>query len=187
MSFKIYTKVGDKGSTSLIGGTKVLKSNIRINSYGTVDELNAHIGLIIDSINDTNCIFILKEIQDRLFTIGSSLACDPNKDIALKIPDLKEGDITILENEIDRMETDLPPLKYFILPGGHTTISNIHIARCVCRRSERICVELKENNEFVEPIVLQYLNRLSDYLFVLARYISLQLNVQEVYWKPRSN
>lgn len=187
MSFKIYTKVGDKGNTSLIGGTKVLKSNIRINSYGTVDELNAHIGLIIDSINNAHCIFILKEIQDRLFTIGSSLACDPNKDIALKIPDLKEMDITILENEIDNMETELPPLKYFILPGGHPTISFIHIARCVCRRAERNCVALTENKEFVEPIVLQYLNRLSDYLFVLSRFISKQINVQEVYWKPRNN
>lgn len=185
MSFKIYTKVGDEGKTSLIGGTKVNKSDIRIESYGTIDELNAYIGLIIDNTKDSKSIQILQEIQDRLFTIGSALACDPNKDIALKIPDLLETDITLLENEIDAMQAMLPELKHFILPGGSTCVSFIHVARCVCRKAERICVLLKENNSFVEPKILKYLNRLSDYLFVLARFSLFLEKKEEVYWIPR--
>src|SRR5436190_8660209 len=121
MSLKIYTKAGDKGTTSLIGGTKVLKSDLRIEAYGTVDELNAYIGLCRDLVADDLCKKILRNIQDRLFTIGSSLACDPEKEPKLKIPDLKEQDIAVLEMEIDRMDEDLPKLKHFILPGGHPT------------------------------------------------------------------
>ena len=169
----------------MIGGTKVPKSHIRIEAYGTVDELNSYIGLVSDLLADEHSRVILKEIQDRLFTVGSSLACDPDKEPLMKIPDLKEADINLLENEIDRMNEILPPMKWFILPGGHTTISTLHIARCVCRRAERCCVLMQQQELFVEPLVIKYLNRLSDYLFVLSRYIGHLLNVTEIPWKPR--
>ena len=144
MAIKIYTKTGDLGKTSLIGGTKVPKSNIRIEAYGTIDELNSFIGLTADQLSHDPSKIILKEIQDRLFTIGSSLACDPDKETQLKIPDLKETDIELLENEIDKMNGELTVMKSFILPGGHATISHIHITRCVCRRAERCCVRLED-------------------------------------------
>lgn len=185
MAIKIYTKTGDLGKTSLIGGTKVPKSHIRIDTYGTVDELNSWIGVVGDYAIDANSKTILKEIQDRLFTVGSSLACDPEKEPLMKIPDLKEADITLLEKEIDQMNEELAPMKFFVLPGGHLAISQTHIARCVCRRAERCCVNMQEQNIFVEPLVIKYLNRLSDYLFVLSRYFSYQLNVSENPWKPR--
>lgn len=185
MALKIYTKTGDKGKTSLLGGTKVPKSHIRIESYGTVDELNSFIGLLNDHISDAHSKIILKEIQDRLFTIGSSLACDPEKMPSMKIPDLKEEDIKLLEKEIDKMNESLPPMKSFILPGGNVAVSTAHICRCVCRRAERICVAMQENKLFVDPLVIKYLNRLSDYLFVLARFIAHQLHVEEIPWKPR--
>jgi cob(I)alamin adenosyltransferase len=185
MALKIYTKTGDKGKTSLLGGIKVPKSHIRIESYGTVDELNSFIGLFNDHTSDAHSKIILKEIQDRSFTIGSSLACDPEKMPAMKIPDLKEGDIKLLEKEIDKMNESLPPMKSFILPGGHVAVSTAHICRCVCRRAERICVAMQENKLFVEPLVIKYLNRLSDYLFVLARFTAHQLHVEEIPWKPR--
>jgi len=185
MALKIYTKTGDLGKTSLIGGTKVPKSDLRIDSYGTVDELNSYVGLVADQISDAHSKTILKEIQDRLFTIGSSLACDPDKEPLQKIPDLKETDIVLLEKEIDAMNEVLPAMKFFILPGGHPTISTTHITRCVCRRAERLCVNMKEHELFVEPLVIKYLNRLSDYLFVLARYAGHLLNVAEISWKPR--
>jgi cob(I)alamin adenosyltransferase len=187
MAFKIYTKTGDLGKTSLIGGTKVPKSHLRIESYGTIDELNSYIGLVIDMITDNNSKIILKEIQDRLFTVGSSLACDPDKEPLMKIPDLKEQDIELLEKEIDKMNEVLPPMKSFILPGGHPAVSTAHVARCVCRRAERLCVNMQEHELFVEPLVIKYTNRLSDYLFVLARYIGHILNVEEIPWKPRVN
>lgn len=202
MSTKIYTKTGDKGATALIGGTKVSKSNERIEAYGAIDELNSFIGLLIDHLNVaatpppastpatpplfTATTLFLREIQDRLFTIGSSLACDPEKETKLKIPDLKEEDVLALENEIDRMEALLPPLKFFLLPGGHIAVSTTHIARCVCRRAERNCVRLQDDQLFIEPLVLRYLNRLSDYLFVLSRYAANQLHVPEIPWKPRT-
>jgi cob(I)alamin adenosyltransferase len=182
---KIYTRTGDKGSTSLIGGTKVLKSHIRIEAYGTVDELNSWVGLCRDLIRDEACRTILEEIQDRLFTIGSSLACDPDKEPKMKIPDLKSDDILLLEKEIDRMSEVLPAMKSFILPGGSVTVSNIHIARCVCRRAERCCVRIAEENLEIENILIIYLNRLSDYLFMLARYAAYLEGVGEVKWKPR--
>jgi len=182
MSVKIYTKIGDKGTTSLIGGTKVLKSDLRIEAYGTVDELNSYVGLCNDFLTDEHSKKILREIQDRLFTIGSSLACDPEKEPKMKIPDLKEEDVVLLEREIDKMNEVLPKMKSFILPGGHTTVSHIHVARCICRRAERCCVRL---NEQVDLFVLKYLNRLSDYLFVLARFASHLLNAEEIAWKPR--
>jgi cob(I)alamin adenosyltransferase len=185
MALKIYTKTGDKGKTSLIGGTKVPKNHIRIESYGTVDELNSYIGLLNDQLSDAPSKLVLREIQDRLFTIGSSLACDPDKEPALKIPDLKEEDIAFLEKEIDGMNEVLPTMKSFILPGGHVAVSSAHVVRCVCRRAERICVQMQENEMFIDPLVIKYLNRLSDYLFVLARYIAHQLEVEEIPWKPR--
>ena len=185
MAFKIYTKTGDLGKTSLIGGTKVSKSHLRIESYGTVDELNSYIGLVNDLLTDEHSKNILKEIQDRLFTIGSSFACDPEKEPLMKIPDLKEGDISLLETEIDSMNEVLPEMRSFILPGGHITVSTIHIARCICRRAERICVHLQQEDMFVEPLVIKYLNRLSDYLFVLSRYTAHLLQVAEVPWQPR--
>ena len=187
MALKIYTKTGDLGSTSLIGGTKVPKSHLRIESYGTIDELNSFIGLASDQINEESAKIILKEIQDRLFTIGSSLACDPEKEPLMKIPDLKETDVSMLEKEMDKMDEVLPRMKSFILPGGHPAISTLHITRCVCRRSERLCVNMQEHDLFVEPLVIKYLNRLSDYLFVLSRYIGHQLNIPEIAWKPRIN
>ncbi len=182
---KIYTKTGDKGTTSLIGGTKVFKNNIRIESYGTVDELNSYIGLCGDCIKDEKSKATLKEIQDRLFTIGSSLACDPDKEPLMRLPDLKETDITFLEQEIDRMNDALPPMKNFILPGGDIAVSHLHVARCVCRRAERICVAMQSNDLFIDGIVIKYINRLSDYLFVLARYIGKLHNAAEIAWKPR--
>ena len=185
MATKIYTKTGDKGKTSLIGGTKVPKSHIRIEAYGTVDELNSCIGLVSDHLSDAHTKTILKEIQDRLFTIGSSLACDPDKEPLMKIPDLKETDITLLENEMDAMNNILPPMKFFVMPGGHVAVSTTHIARCVCRRAERLCVNMQEHELFVEPLVIKYLNRLSDYLFVVSRYVAHLLKVAEIPWKPR--
>jgi cob(I)alamin adenosyltransferase len=185
MSLKIYTKTGDLGKTYLIGGTKVPKSHIRIDAYGTVDELNSYIGLVSDYSNDEHSRITLKEIQDRLFTIGSSLACDTEKEPKMKIPDLKESDIIYLEKEIDAMNKVLPPMKSFILPGGHIAVSTAHVARCVCRRAERCTVNMQEHEQFVEPLVIKYLNRLSDYLFVLSRYIGHQLNVIEIKWNPR--
>ena len=185
MAQKIYTKTGDAGKTSLIGGTRVSKSHLRIESYGTIDELNSYIGLMGDLITDEHSLQVLKEIQDRLFTIGSSLACDPEKEPMMKIPDLKEADVLLLEAEMDRMNEVLPVMKSFILPGGHPAVSTTHIARCVCRRAERVCVNLQEENLFVDALVIRYLNRLSDYLFVLSRYIVHLLKVEEVIWKPR--
>lgn len=185
MSLKIYTKSGDKGKTSLIGGTKVLKSDLRIEAYGTVDELNSFIGLSLDHLKPANIQNELPEIQDRLFTIGSSLACDPEKETKMKIPDLHETDVELLEKEIDKMNETLPAMKSFILPGGHVAISTLHVARCVCRRAERCCVKLvKKEKEVPEPVI-KYLNRLSDYLFVLARFAAHQLKAEEIPWKPR--
>jgi len=187
MSTKIYTKTGDLGKTTLIGGTRVPKSHLRIESYGTVDELNSFIGFLDDQLTDERSKKTLKEIQDRLFTIGSSLACDPDKEPKMKLPDLKEEDVQLLENEIDEMNKVLKPMKSFILPGGSMAVSSAHIARCVCRRAERICVNMLEHEMFIDPLVVKYLNRLSDHLFVLARYIAYLTGVSETEWKARIN
>ncbi len=185
MATKIYTKTGDEGTTSLIGGTKVPKSHLRIECYGTIDELNSHIGLINVLVENEPIRIILKEIQDRLFTIGSSLACDPEKEPLIRIPDLNESDIVLLEEEIDRMNETLPAMKSFILPGGNQAVACTHIARCVCRRAERLCVNMQEHNLFVEPLIIKYTNRLSDYLFVLSRYICQLTKTPEIIWQPR--
>ena len=201
MAFKIYTKTGDKGETSLFGGARVPKSHIRVEAYGTVDELNSYIGLLTDLIEtlpegnpSEQYKAVLKEVQDRLFTIGSILATEPSKQ--MKTPDLKNEDIQFLENEIDTMDAQLPPLKNFILPGGHSTVSFCNIARTVCRRAERLVINLvmleKEDgqpinlhNELGQALSIQYLNRLSDYLFILGRKIAKDLGAEEILWKPR--
>ncbi|MGI4750205.1 MAG: cob(I)yrinic acid a,c-diamide adenosyltransferase [Janthinobacterium lividum] len=181
---KLYTKTGDGGQTSLIGGTRVPKYHLRIESYGTVDELNSYIGLIRSQEIDKKDDLTLKEIQDRLFTIGALLAADPEKS-KMKTPDLHLQDIELLEQEMDRIEAIVPPLKHFILPGGNNTISFCHLARCVCRRAERITIELSENS-LVDEKVKIYLNRLSDYLFMLARKIGFDQNIAENPWIPRA-
>jgi cob(I)alamin adenosyltransferase len=187
---KIYTKTGDTGTTALFGGSRVPKDHIRIESYGTVDELNSHIGLIRDQEFNAHYKDILIEIQDRLFTVGAILATPPEKEVLkngekrLQNLGIIESDIELLEKEIDAMEEALPPMTHFVLPGGHTTVSYCHIARCVCRRAERLAVHL-DHNEPVAEIAIKYLNRLSDYLFVLARKLSYDLNAEEVKWIPR--
>lgn len=180
---KIYTKTGDKGLTSLIGGTRVPKSSLRIECYGTVDELNSYIGLVRDQEVNAARRPLLKEIQDRLFTIGASLASDPEKS-KMKIPDLHAEDIVLLEQEMDRMNDGLPELRVFVLPGGHQSVSFAHLARCVCRRTERLAIQLQEDS-FVAELVIMYLNRLSDFLFVLSRQMAHELNAEEVKWEPR--
>ncbi len=180
---KIYTKTGDKGLTSLIGGTRVPKYHLRIECYGTVDELNSYIGLIRCQDIELHHQKVLKEIQDRLFTIGASLAADPEKS-KMKIPDLHDQDINLLEMEMDNMNEALPELTHFILPGGNTTVSFCHIARCICRRAERLTVHLASES-FVDEKMTIYLNRLSDYLFVLARKLSSDAQSEENIWIPR--
>ena len=180
---RIYTKTGDEGKTSLIGGTRVFKSHHRIDAYGTVDELNAYIGLLGDQPVNLSRRDLIKEIQDRLFTIGASLASDPDKS-NMKIPDLHEEDILLLEKEMDLMQDQVPPLRAFVLPGGHASVSFCHVARCVCRRAERLVIALAEES-FVAELVIKYLNRLSDYLFVLSRKMTQELGVEEITWKPR--
>jgi cob(I)alamin adenosyltransferase len=180
---KIYTKKGDQGHTGLIGGTRVSKGELRIEAYGTVDELNSYVGLIRSFDINSNSVLQLMEIQDRLFTIGSSLASDPEKS-QMKIPDLLGSDVERLENWMDEMDTSLPELTSFVLPGGHPFVGHIHVCRCVCRRTERLVVALDEH-DYVAPLVLTYLNRLSDYLFVLGRKIAMELNIQEKEWHPR--
>lgn len=180
---KIYTKKGDTGQTSLIGGTRVLKSALRIECYGTVDELNSYLGLIRDHPIDPKSIEQLLIIQDRLFTIGSLLAADPEKS-KMKLPPLFSSDIENLEKWIDEMDQQLPEMKFFVLPGGHIIVSHTHLARCVCRRAERLVVDLMQGTE-VDPLIEGYMNRLSDYLFVLSRKFTLDLNAVEIPWHPK--
>lgn len=180
---KIYTKTGDQGTTSLFGGKRVSKSDLRIETYGTIDELNSHIGLLRDQPVNASRSEILIEIQDRLFTMGSMLATEPGN-TKVKIPVLSQNDIQFLENQIDAMDALLEPMKFFVLPGGHASISFAHIARTVCRRAERLTIALNEL-EPVEPLIIQYLNRLSDYIFVLCRMMTKDLGVNETPWKPR--
>jgi len=187
---KIYTKTGDKGTTALFGGTRVAKHHIRIDSYGTIDELNSWLGLIRDQQINTHYQHVIAEIQDKLFTVGAILATDPKKMILkngkerLNIPKINKADIELLEKEIDAMENNLPPMTHFILPGGHTTVSYCHIARTVCRRAERLTSLLNENEPF-DDSVLSFINRLSDYLFVLARKLSSDLDAKEIKWIPK--
>lgn len=181
---KVYTKKGDKGLTGLIGGTRIPKHSLRIDSYGTVDELNSYIGLCRDLIGTESIVKEMIEIQDRLFTMGSLLAADPEKN-KMKLPELTEIDVTNLENWIDNYSAQLEPMKFFVLPGGHVTVSQLHVARCVCRRAERLVSELNQEVELY-ALPLQYLNRLSDYIFTLCRFMAKELKIQETPWVPRS-
>lgn len=180
---KVYTKTGDKGTTALFGGTRVPKSHIRIDSYGTVDELNSYIGLLRDLPSNSSRVKLLVNIQDRLFTIGSILATEPGND-RVKVPQLNAADITELEQAMDVMDANLPEMKSFVLPGGHQSVSFCHISRCVCRRAERLVIALNEH-EPVDSLVIQYLNRLSDYLFVLSRMMGQELKIVETPWVPK--
>lgn len=186
---KIYTKTGDTGKTSLFGGTRVPKYHLRIEAYGTVDELNSYIGLIRDQKIDQHTTEILLKIQNELFTLGSMLATPPEKEILksgkerLNINKVSEESVALLENEIDLMNESLPPMSHFILPGGHTTVSFCHIARCICRRAERITTQLSDEST-INPKILVYLNRLSDYLFMLARKLTIDNQAQEIPWIP---
>lgn len=181
--FKIYTKTGDKGQTALFGGRRVPKSHLRVDAYGTVDELNSFIGLLRDGLTDATVRQMLYDIQHRLFTVGAHLASDPEK--ALPTPDLLPDDIEALEQAMDHMDESLPPLRNFILPGGHPSVSHCHICRTVSRRAERLVVALLESGEPVEDAVLQYLNRLSDYFFMLSRHLAQTLGAEEVIWNAR--
>ena len=187
---KIYTKTGDKGTTALFGGTRVSKHHIRIESYGTIDELNSHLGLIRDQQIKDHYKAILEQIQNNLFTVGAILATDPDKaklksgKDRLNIPKISESDIKLLEDEMDEMNGQLPEMTHFILPGGHQTVSFCHIARCVCRRAERMAVRLYDIEPFQDD-TLKYINRLSDYLFVLARKLSYELKADEIKWVPK--
>jgi cob(I)alamin adenosyltransferase len=180
---KIYTKTGDKGETSLIGGSRVPKYHLRIEAYGTVDELNSWVGLIRDQQINEKSVRSLLDIQDKLFIIGSNLAADPEKS-RMKLPALEHQDITFLEEEIDKMNNGIPELKNFILPGGHTVVSYCHISRCVCRRAERIIVHLNDESPVDEKVII-YMNRLSDYLFTLARFLSHRMQATETPWITR--
>jgi cob(I)alamin adenosyltransferase len=192
IEMKIYTKTGDGGTTALFGGTRVKKYNLRIESYGTVDELNSYIGLIKDQEIAPYVKESLLKVQNELFTLGAMLATPPDKETLksgkerLNIPKIDENSILFLENEIDKMEEELPQMTHFILPGGHQAVSFCHVARCVCRRAERLSVELNDQ-EAINNDILKYLNRLSDYLFVLARKLTKDLEVPELKWIPEKN
>jgi cob(I)alamin adenosyltransferase len=180
---KIYTKTGDNGTTALFGGKRVSKADLQIDTYGTVDELNSWIGVLRDQEVNRQRNDVLIEIQDRLFTIGSILATDPENN-KVKVPALSDGDVAFLEQEIDRMDAALEPMRFFVLPGGHPSVSFGHVARTVCRRAERLTIAL-HNTQQVPPLVIKYLNRLSDYIFVLCRKMTAELNVAEAPWRPR--
>lgn len=180
---KIYTKKGDDGTTGLLGGTRIPKHHLRIEAYGTVDELNSHLGMLRDYYADVQEQII--NIQDKLFTIGSHLALDPDHKGKMNLPSINDSDVLQLEYWMDSMDETLPPMRNFVLPGGHVAVSQAHIARTVCRRAERLVAHLNEA-EPVEPITLQYLNRLSDYLFVLSRFISANIGANETPWIPRT-
>ncbi len=180
---KIYTKTGDAGTTALYGGARVSKADERVETYGTIDELNAHLGLLRDQEVNQARAQLFQEIQETLFVIGSHLAADPSKE-SMKLPPLSEASVPHLEASIDALDADLPAMKFFILPGGHPAVSACHVARCVCRRAERQVVRFSQH-EAVDPLIIVYLNRLSDWLFVLARAMGQELGVDEIPWKPK--
>jgi cob(I)alamin adenosyltransferase len=181
---KIYTRKGDDGTTGLLGGVRVSKHHARIEAYGNVDELNSYLGLLRDLLVGSRYADFLTAIQDRLFTIGSHLAVDPSHQGKMQLPTLVQADVAALENAMDQMDESLPPMKNFVLPGGHVTVSHIHIARCICRRAERSIVFLHEQEQ-VETLIMEYMNRLSDYLFTLSRMVSLETRSIETPWIPR--
>jgi len=181
---KIYTKKGDQGETGLIGGTRVSKSSLRIECYGTIDELNSYLGILRTIIKSESSIAEIIDIQDSLFTIGSHLACDPSKK-TMKLPEIKSSDINTLENWIDTMDSNLEPLQSFTLPGGSISSAHCHVARCICRRAERLIVDLNENDNDVNTLITPYLNRLSDYLFTLSRKLTVDDGAEELKWQPK--
>ncbi|MGB0427847.1 MAG: cob(I)yrinic acid a,c-diamide adenosyltransferase [Flavobacteriales bacterium] len=182
---KIYTKTGDKGQTALIGGKRVSKDDVRIEAYGTVDELNAYMGLLRDLSPDNQEVELLSIIQDRLFTLGAHLASLDEKG-RRNVPPIHHTDVERLEQAIDHISENLEPLRHFVLPGGHPSVSHCHIARCVCRRAERATVRLA-NQEEVDKLLIMYLNRLSDYLFALSRLWTKTLNAKELKWIPKTS
>ena len=181
---KIYTKTGDGGETSLLGGKRVSKANLRIEAYGTFDELNSFTGLALASGLPTEVTGLLQQVQHELFVLGSRLAADPEKP-RLKLPELNELSVIRLEDAIDELTAQLPEMTHFILPGGSAAVSSLHVARCVCRRAERATLRLASESA-VEEVIIKYLNRLSDYLFVAARYTGFKQGVAEIKWMPES-
>ena len=181
--WKIYTKTGDKGETSLIGGTRVPKYHERIEAYGTLDELNSFIGYLRDQLSDAHLREVLLKVQENLFTAESLLATDPDAEIKRSLPHLSENDVLTLEQEIDAMNEHLPALSSFVLPGGHPLVALCHVCRTVCRRGERIIIKVASDMA-VDEILIKYINRLSDYLFVLARELAFVNNVADLPWKP---
>ena len=181
---KVYTKTGDKGKTSLFGGKRVGKNDTQINAYGTVDELNSWMGLLRDSTTSAKENLVIIEIQETLFTIGSYLATDPQKKEKMKLPSLNVGMINMLEHEMDEMDAGLPEMKSFVLPGGHVAVSYCHIARTVCRRAERFIVEMNSDDPDID-FAVKYVNRLSDYLFVLSRKWVIDFEAEEIPWTPK--
>lgn len=182
MAFRIYTKTGDQGETGLFGGQRLSKDDLRIEAYGTIDELNASVGALADEVLSTEIKDILRQIQHDLFVIGSHLATMPGKNLSL--PPLPEAQIQVMESLMDLWDETLPPLKNFILPGGHSTVSKAHLARCICRRAERRTISLSRR-EKISPQIVVYLNRLSDFFFMLGRKLALDLGVTEIIWEPR--
>ena len=180
---KIYTKTGDAGTTALFGGKRVSKSDLRIDTYGTVDELNSWMGVLRDQEINASRKDTLLAVQDRLFTMGSMLATEPGN-TKVKIPSLQETDVVFLENQIDVMDASLAPMRSFVLPGGHVSVSFAHVTRTVCRRAERLVIALNQA-EPVNPLIIKYLNRLSDYVFVLSRKMTAELKSEESPWHPR--
>lgn len=180
----IYTKTGDKGETGLLNGKRVPKTHYRIEAYGTVDELNSFLGLLIDKVPFTDIIEILKPIQSLLFTLGSNLASDAKTAQKFKLPQITEDDILQLEAEMDKMDSQLPEMRNFVLPTGHELVSLCHIVRTICRRAERRVIEVSFQEEIDEKMI-KFLNRLSDFIFVLARYLTQKLDIQEFAWKPK--
>ncbi len=179
---KIYTKAGDRGTSSLLGGNLVPKDHPRLEAYGTLDELNSWLGLLRDQLTDEGMRKALLRIQDRIM-VGSTILASEKKETSVPIPEIREEDIIFLEGEIDRMDQELKPLQSFILPGGHTTVSYCHLARTTCRRAERFCIKFIKHSEQT-GILVKYLNRLSDYIFILARKMAKDLKIEEIIWQP---
>ncbi len=183
MAFKIYTKTGDKGDTGLFGGKRIPKDDLRIEAYGTIDELNAIVGMLADEVTFTTLKELLRLLQHDLFIIGSHLATEPGK--SLKLPALPVHRVSAMEEQMDQWDAELPALKNFILPGGHPVISKAHLARCVCRRAERRVISLGRRED-VSPDIVIYLNRLSDLFFMLGRKLAHDLQVEEIIWDPKT-
>ncbi|MFT4777720.1 MAG: cob(I)alamin adenosyltransferase [Flavobacteriales bacterium] len=180
---KVYTRTGDLGQTGILGGTRLQKDHIRIEAYGTIDELNSHIGVLRDTVGTAGYEAELVRIQEDLFTLGSHLASDPEKN-KMELPELEQSRVTDLEQRMDEMDSQLPPMKNFVLPGGNLAVSQCHVVRCVCRRAERATIRL-QSSSYVKEQQIKYLNRLSDFFFVLSRKLAQELGAKETPWVPR--